>query len=237
MPPLEELDPNRPWVKDSRGRHHNLLAILDWPEEEGSDEDSKTPASPTENYDSLCDRKHCTKPRARNPRTGELHLYCSPNCQYLDNAMEESAESTGARQYNVDLMIALQMSRIQLLQDLKVLCDEDDDDGPGPSGIRQRPSAENAYLGEDIDPDLQLAIHRSVSEGASWFPTEENSSDSKSVHRFLKSLAEKSSSMDSGNLLDVSEELGQNLSSDAKCDKVLLQEIAGKKDDTPEKDD
>ena len=38
MPPLEEVDPSKPWVKDTRGRHHNLLAILDWPEEEGSEE-------------------------------------------------------------------------------------------------------------------------------------------------------------------------------------------------------
>ncbi len=45
MPPIDELDPDRPWVKDTKGRHHNLLAILDWPDEGGSDEDTPSPAS------------------------------------------------------------------------------------------------------------------------------------------------------------------------------------------------
>lgn len=26
------LDPAQPWVKDSRGRHTNLAALLDWPD-------------------------------------------------------------------------------------------------------------------------------------------------------------------------------------------------------------
>lgn len=47
IPKVDEFDPSRPWVKDARGRYHNLLAILDWPEEESDDEQSRnTPSTP-----------------------------------------------------------------------------------------------------------------------------------------------------------------------------------------------
>lgn len=43
---MDEFDPARPWVKDSRGRYHNLLAILDWPEEDSDEEQPNTPLLP-----------------------------------------------------------------------------------------------------------------------------------------------------------------------------------------------
>lgn len=49
FPPEQDLDPARPWVKDSRGRHHNLVAILDWPElndlDSDDDDDSFSPSA------------------------------------------------------------------------------------------------------------------------------------------------------------------------------------------------
>lgn len=27
-----QIDPDNPWIVDSKGRHRNLTAILDWPE-------------------------------------------------------------------------------------------------------------------------------------------------------------------------------------------------------------
>ena len=32
------LDPSQPWVKDSRGRHTNLAALLDWPDLDSDEE-------------------------------------------------------------------------------------------------------------------------------------------------------------------------------------------------------
>lgn len=112
------------------------MAILDWPEDD-SDEDSSSSGSSGRkrlrkkfslNVDfthfrcflAPCSRSGCRKSRAQNPRTGELHQYCSLKCQYLDSGIEGEEGSTG-RRYNVDLMIALQMSRLQLLQDLRML--------------------------------------------------------------------------------------------------------------------
>jgi ankyrin repeat/IBR domain-containing protein 1 len=52
LPPEQDLDPTRPWVKDSRGRHHNLMAILDWPElndvESDDEDDSFSPSAADE---------------------------------------------------------------------------------------------------------------------------------------------------------------------------------------------
>lgn len=93
------VDPNRPWIRDSRGRHHNLLAILDWPqcsnedssENDDDDDDVATVADESVGVDasssssprSLCARVACMRPCAKNPRTGEFHSYCSVQCQYL----------------------------------------------------------------------------------------------------------------------------------------------------------
>lgn len=77
------------------------------------------------------------------------HTHCSLKCRYLDTLSEgekpvfitapciavrlllvegdtSGPSTSGAtrRQYNVDLMIALQMSRLQLLQDLRLLSDD-----------------------------------------------------------------------------------------------------------------
>ena len=42
---LQDLDPNNPWVKDPTGKHTNVIALLDWPEE--SDEsDSESTSKP-----------------------------------------------------------------------------------------------------------------------------------------------------------------------------------------------
>lgn len=40
---LQDLDPANPWVKDPSGRHTNVAALLDWPEE--SDDSDTEPSS------------------------------------------------------------------------------------------------------------------------------------------------------------------------------------------------
>lgn len=78
MASLRDIDPNNPWVKDAQGRHTNLPAIYDWPDYD-SDED---PASNQTLIKILgvCSRDGCGRPRARNPRTLDIHEYCSLRC-------------------------------------------------------------------------------------------------------------------------------------------------------------
>ncbi len=76
------IDPDRPWIRDSRGRHHNLLAILDWPQC-SSDSDSSEDDGDSRSSKPMCTRLVCMRPCAKNPRTGETHQYCSLQCKYL----------------------------------------------------------------------------------------------------------------------------------------------------------
>ncbi|XP_037798012.1 ankyrin repeat and IBR domain-containing protein 1-like isoform X1 [Penaeus monodon] len=71
------LDPAQPWVKDSRGRHTNLAALLDWPDLDIDEEESSSNQELTLTLLGKCSRKSCPRPRARNPRTGTIHDYCS----------------------------------------------------------------------------------------------------------------------------------------------------------------
>ena len=105
------------------------MALLDWPEDESDDDDTGASA-PSTSALFICSRPGCTRARASNPRTSQLHDFCSLKCQYLDSSQlnNEDSQAQSTRQYNVDLMIALQISRLQLLQDLKVLSNENDSD-------------------------------------------------------------------------------------------------------------
>uniref|UniRef100_A0A915J9D8 RBR-type E3 ubiquitin transferase n=1 Tax=Romanomermis culicivorax TaxID=13658 RepID=A0A915J9D8_ROMCU len=67
--------------------------------------------------------------------------------------------SSARRKYNVDLMIALQMSRLQLLQELKTLSRDQND---SETSRTSRFSVDDQLDEDDEDADLQLAIERSV---------------------------------------------------------------------------
>lgn len=133
-PKLEDFDPDHPWVKDSRGRHKNLLAMLDWPagadfEPENGDENLPGPVGPED----VCTKSGCGRAKAKNPRTGASHPFCSLKCRH--SALGEMGGAAGGggggadesraghskqqqHQYNVDFMIAMQLSQIQLMDDM-----------------------------------------------------------------------------------------------------------------------
>lgn len=72
-----------------------------------------------------CSREGCMRPRARNPRTQVLHDYCSlwcaaapqakPNVQ--DNSTELHSNKPVTMDDSMDLAIALEMSRLQMIED------------------------------------------------------------------------------------------------------------------------
>lgn len=109
-----------PWVKDARGCHANLAALFDWPHEPSSSSsssasDDEGPAPPRPDV-GVCAREGCTRPRARNPRTQKLHEHCSLRCQ----TMHGSGEAHRGRHdvdFSMDLMIALELSRMQMIED------------------------------------------------------------------------------------------------------------------------
>ncbi|CAL4167470.1 unnamed protein product, partial [Meganyctiphanes norvegica] len=68
-----------------------------------------------------CGRKVCSRPRARNPRTGAIHDYCSLRCaqqaKYLPYQEGSDTRSWESCDSSMELLIALEMSRLQMIED------------------------------------------------------------------------------------------------------------------------
>ncbi|CAF1629757.1 unnamed protein product [Adineta ricciae] len=86
---LKELDPKNPWIVDRKGRHTNLVTLLDeWPELE-MEMDSGLISCDDGAY---CKRRNCYKRRARNPTTSIRFDYCSLKCLRLDRTEQLEKE-------------------------------------------------------------------------------------------------------------------------------------------------
>uniref|UniRef100_A0A131Y3K0 RBR-type E3 ubiquitin transferase n=1 Tax=Ixodes ricinus TaxID=34613 RepID=A0A131Y3K0_IXORI len=107
-----------PWVKDVRGCHANVAALFDWPPENDSNSDSADEDTEDLFGDVLgvCSRDGCNRPRARNPRTREMHEHCSFKCHRLDRNKDVRPARYEA-EFSMDLLIALEMSRLQMIED------------------------------------------------------------------------------------------------------------------------
>lgn len=111
-----------PWVKDARGCHANLAALFDWPRDpstsgsSSSDTDDEDRKSALIRAVGVCSREGCTRPRARNPRTQKLHEYCSLRCQ-TKHSNRELHQVRNEVDFSMDLMIALELSRMQMIED------------------------------------------------------------------------------------------------------------------------
>ncbi|KAK3082836.1 hypothetical protein FSP39_006705 [Pinctada imbricata] len=122
MASMQEVDLSNPWIKDASGRHTNVMAVLDWPDSDDSDiEEAYTMQQ------GRCQHKNCRKPRAKNPRTGEIHGYCSRQCMY-DDKLESPEQSEPVQEVimdeQMDLLRALEMSRLQYLHDQGIISGE-----------------------------------------------------------------------------------------------------------------
>ena len=51
---MQDLDPENPWVKDPSGKHTNVSALLDWPEE-SDDSDNESSIAPSSQMNSSFD--------------------------------------------------------------------------------------------------------------------------------------------------------------------------------------
>ncbi|XP_005093184.1 ankyrin repeat and IBR domain-containing protein 1 [Aplysia californica] len=124
---IQEVDPSNPWIKDASGRHTNVAALLEWPSDES--EESEAEGSVTREL-GKCHRAGCNRVRARNPRTKELHNHCSRWCMLVDKDEVQRREAEGLSEIVLDehmeLLRALEMSRLQFLRDSGLLCTTDD---------------------------------------------------------------------------------------------------------------
>lgn len=137
---IEDFDPENPWIIAS-GRHTNVAALLDWPSDDSDDSDSMaSDARRQRNQDvsqdqggspeeGICMRENCSRRRAKNPRTEEYHNFCSLRCSRLHKQRrEENTYSVpeGVLDEQMDLLRALEMSRIQFLKEQGVVYEDSD---------------------------------------------------------------------------------------------------------------
>jgi len=165
---LRQLDPNNPWVKDSQGRHTNLSAIYDWPDANSDEEDSDVNQALTVSLLGVCEREGCGRPRARNPRTGKVHPFCSLRCNRFEGACQPITAVTTA-DFAMDLVIALEMSRLQLIEDqMRKQCRNGDQARSSSSSSNSNSNNEEheRQTVEEFSEDaqLRLAIHLSLEE-------------------------------------------------------------------------
>ncbi|CAN8005523.1 unnamed protein product [Ixodes hexagonus] len=159
-----------PWVKDVRGCHANVAALFDWPPENDSNSDSgdEDEENPLTQVLGVCSREGCNRPRARNPRTRQMHEHCSFKCHRLDRSkvglkigrsrllLHMDLLSTRAVSEFVTLLEA--MRRSHLREDLRgsgVAGDAAEDAGSQVLPLRHHSEhLSGRYLGGSIEHDL-----------------------------------------------------------------------------------
>ncbi|KAK6633139.1 hypothetical protein RUM43_012883 [Polyplax serrata] len=108
---LKSLDTNAAWVKDDQSRVSHVPTIYEWPDFDSEDETEVSRALAV-SLVGECNREGCNRPRARNPRTQALHEFCSLRC-----ARKSLQVQSVTNDDNMDLIIALEMSRLQMIED------------------------------------------------------------------------------------------------------------------------
>lgn len=189
---LHDLDPENPWVKDGQGRHTNLAAIYDWPDYD-SDEEVDVNNALAASILGICSRRGCTKPRARNPRTGALHDYCSLRCSKLDKLgnSEESILSYTS-DFQMDLLIALEMSRLQMIEDKERLTTTNETDAVDVEDQGEMNTELSSILSDNsYTPDSCAAMSRDPDiEDGSMIQDHETGNDSESPLNTLENLGD-----------------------------------------------
>lgn len=102
---LKDIDPSDPnWTQHVF--NPNAVQPPDY------DSDEEAPCSTTTPL-TLCGRFGCVRPCAQNARNQSYHQFCSLRCS---RAVKVSSTTSGDS-YNLDMVIALEMSRLQMIED------------------------------------------------------------------------------------------------------------------------
>ncbi|KAF6197613.1 hypothetical protein GE061_008579 [Apolygus lucorum] len=117
------------------------------------------------------DTKTCARPGCPEKLEDLDHgPYCGPDCEKSDSVSRNFVLVSAARDENVDLAIALEMSRLQMLEDQILRLNDQSGAGTSQPGTN---------IHDQVDPELNLAIERSL----------QDSVKNETVDSFLKSLS------------------------------------------------
>lgn len=189
---LKDLNPKNPWIVDKKGRHTNLIALLDDSPDLENELESLFVSSKNKG---ICNRWNCDNAKAINTLSGALFNYCSIKCMKSDREVirsklshQQSLESAGAtsntsnqdlprvlfddKAFNADLQRAIEMSRLEHLNQLKREAQKQQKERQ----MREQVSSDEDFnerlkdlnnqlvntSGDLINDDLQLAIELSL---------------------------------------------------------------------------
>ncbi|RWS04931.1 ankyrin repeat and IBR domain-containing protein 1-like protein [Dinothrombium tinctorium] len=180
---LAFLDLKNPWIKDVAGKHANLTALYEWPDyvddDEFEDDDEKEDSD--QETLGICKRKDCFKRRVRNPRSNEIHDFCSLRCKQMsEKEGEEVAKKPQEPDRSLDLTLAVEMSKLQAFEECSLRStsidqQEDDDnsllslDENGTSifdaiiGDMSRPTSKGASASNSTTSVKESVAHRAIS--------------------------------------------------------------------------
>ena len=125
---LSDYSDKNVWIQDKNGRHNNLFAIYDWPDDchvdycdcrtDTTNDNLCAQTSKSSETDlEICSNLLCTKPKVKNPRTGKKQDYCSLKCKYISQDRDRDGfeeEITNEFEYDssMDLLLAIEMSKL-----------------------------------------------------------------------------------------------------------------------------
>ena len=162
-----DLNRINPWIVDKKGRHVNLIALLnDMPELENNLE---TVFIPSINK-GVCKNIDCVNPKAINSLSGALLDYCSIKCMkndreviYHQNTSDHELDKKSDKlssllfddeKFNSDLQQAIKLSKRQNIRRKKFSHFMTDTESENDDDV--------ALVGNDNDADLKLAIKLSL---------------------------------------------------------------------------
>ncbi|CAB3364276.1 Hypothetical predicted protein [Cloeon dipterum] len=149
------------WLKEAPGSNV-LNSIFEWPRFETDQEE--TAVDSALGVVEKCARPNCDRPRARNPCTGATYDFCSVSCSTSTPGLQHDAEITA----DVDLVIALEMSRLQMIEDQMKKQQREMQEGlAGTSSAPTVSASSKASQKSEDDSLLRLAIHLSLQENKS----------------------------------------------------------------------
>ncbi|XP_060867309.1 ankyrin repeat and IBR domain-containing protein 1-like [Metopolophium dirhodum] len=159
-----QIDPDNPWIVDSKGRHRNLTAILDWPEScSDEEEETELDRALAVSVFGQCKMEHCKKARVRNPRTSKFHEYCSLRCKNTHKTLLEERKKEKRTSivgtFAMDLIVALEMSRLQMIKDAQLKKKSEIEEASCSKNYSEVVEDSN-----DDDQQLQMALQMSLDE-------------------------------------------------------------------------
>lgn len=158
---LKELNPKNPWIIDKKGRHTNLLALLnDSPELENELDEILMPSKVKYG---ICSRWNCTNLKSVNTLSGSICNYCSIKCMRIDrnNYLEKKINSKEPENNTPDKNY---YGNPTTSENVKVKSKDENDNKSVWKNLKTRKKNSNINLKKDSDKKISSLTHKNLNK-------------------------------------------------------------------------